>query len=162
MSQPKIDKDKHVLFVYKLDDADTGTQLESIEAPIAYIHGGQQLMFGAILDAMSGHQEGDEFSVTLEPEQAFGAYDPNLVYQYPLDSVPEQFRKLGAEVDFKNDQGESRTFMVTAMENDILTLDGNFPLSGKRLTFHLKVVGVRQASEEEIKTGLPAEAPKIH
>lgn len=162
MSQDTIKHGMYVEFVYDIVDADTQEALEKTEAPISYIHGGKPLMFPPLIEALAGKSVDDEFSVVLEPEQAFGLHNPQLIYTYEEQHVPEDYRKLGAEIEFKNDQGESKTFLVTAMKDGLVTLDGNYPLSGRRLNFQIRVVSIRAATEQEMESGVPVNASNLH
>jgi FKBP-type peptidyl-prolyl cis-trans isomerase SlyD len=99
----------------------------------------------------------------LTPEEGFGPHDESLTYTDDLDNVPPEFRRIGAEVEMMNDQGDARKFIVTRIEDGRLTVDGNHPLAGKLITFNIKIVGIRPASEEEIANGVePLEIPVLH
>ena len=101
--------------------------------------------------------------VSLTPEEGFGAHDPELIYTDSIDNVPEEFRRVGAEVEMMNDQGDSKTFMVTHIEDGKLTVDGNHPMAGKAITFRIKVTEIRDATPEELQNGVVAmQAPVLH
>jgi len=106
---------------------------------------------------------GDTVEVTLTPEEGFGKRDPQLTYTDELENVPPEFQHVGAEVEMLNDQGESMKFTVTHIENGTLTVDGNHPMAGKEITFHIGVIGIRDASPDEITNGINAmEMPVLH
>jgi FKBP-type peptidyl-prolyl cis-trans isomerase SlyD len=70
---------------------------------------------------------------------------------------------VGAEVEMMNDQGDSRKFTVTRIENGQLTVDGNHPMAGKTIVFRIKVTEIRDATAEEIANGVDAMAmPVLH
>ena len=100
----------------------------------------------------------------LSPKQGFGAHDPALPFTDSIDNVPPEYRFVGAEVEFENEQGEFMKFLVSRIENDQLTVDGNHPFAGKTVKFVVKVVEIRDASPEEIANGRPDEGgpPVIH
>jgi len=81
-----------------------------------------------------------------------------LTYTDDLANVPEQFRYVGAEVEFQNERGQSHIFTVTHVGDGKLTVDGNHPLAGKTLTFAVTVTSLRDATGEEIQ-GLEAPFP---
>ncbi len=161
MSSETVQKNKHVMFSYTIVDSERGDVLEQVEIPMGYIHGGEQRMFDEVEKAMEGSAIGDEIEVTLPPEKTFGAPDPSLIFTDALENVPPQFHQLGAEVEFQNESGEVKSFIVTKIENGTLTIDGNNPLVGKNLTFKVVIHDIRDATEKEIQTGRPS-MPSLH
>ncbi len=161
MTEQRVANKKHVLFSYTIVDADLGDVLEQVEIPMGYIHGGEQRMFDKVEKAMVGAAIGDEIEVTLSAEEAFGAADPDLIFTDSMENVPPQFHRVGAEVEFQNDQGEIKSFTVTKIEDGLLTIDGNSPLIGKKLSFKVTIHDIRDASEKEVRTGKPA-MPSLH
>lgn len=151
MSRQIIQKNKHVMFSYTILDADTGDVLEQVETPMDYVHGGEQRMFEKVEKAIEGAGIGDEIEVTLSPDDTFGESDPELIFTDSIDNVAPQFHRMGAEVEFQNDDGEIKSFTVTKIEDGMLTIDGNSPLVGKNLTFRVIIHDIRDASENEIK-----------
>ena len=151
-----------VSFTYSIQD-ESGEILEQSDLPINYVHGGQHDLFEKIEQALEGCQAGDTVKVPLTPEEGFGTHDASLTYIDDIENVPSEFRRIGAEVEMMNDQGDARKFVVTSIADGKLTVDGNHPLAGKVITFNIKVVGVRLASEEEIANGVePMEMPVLH
>ena len=103
--------------------------------------------------AVAGKRVGDQVEVKVPAAQGFGDYDPSLTFTDVIENVPPQFREIGAEVQMKNDQGETKVFYVSRIEDGKVTVDGNHPLAGVNLNFGVKVVDVREASQEEIEHG---------
>lgn len=122
--------------------------------PIQYIHGAQSQVIDKIENALEGHRAGDEVQVTLSPEEAFGPHQPDLTFTDDVDNVPPQFHSIGAEVEFQNDKGESKIFRVTDIANGKLTVDGNHPFAGKIITYNITVKEVRNATDEEVSSGV--------
>lgn len=149
MSEECIAPNKLVAITYSIKD-EAGMVLEHSDMPISYIHGGRSDLFVKIEAALEGKRVGETVEVSLTPEEGFGEYDPSLTFTDDLDNVPEQYRSLGAEVEMRSDQGESRMFYVTKIENGSLTLDGNHPFAGKNLVFSVKVEHIRDATAEDI------------
>ncbi len=152
MNEKVIAKYKYVEFRYSIIKGD-GSILEEIDIPVHYVHGTDNGMFPKIEDSLAGCTEGDRVSVSLTPDEGFGEYYDELIYTDDITNVPEQFREIGAEVEFQSDRGEVRQFRVTSMEGGKLTLDGNHPLAGKELQFSIDIVTVRDATENEINEG---------
>jgi FKBP-type peptidyl-prolyl cis-trans isomerase SlyD len=151
-----IQRGKLVTLTYSIAD-DRGNVLEQNDLPLSFVYGSDTELIGGIDDAIRGRQAGDEVSVQLGPDQAFGPHDPDLAFTDDIANVPPQFRYLGAELPMQNDAGEQKTFYVTRIEDGRLTVDGNHPLAGKVLTVHLKVHEVRDAtSEDALSTGIHA------
>lgn len=150
----QVGRDKVVEVAYTIKDSE-GTVVEHMNMPVAYLHGHDKGLFRQIEEALAGCAPGEEVSVTLTPEQAFGPRDPSLVYVDDLANVPPEYQELGKEAEFRSERGETRLFRVTDISEGKLTLDGNHVLAGKTLTFDVLVVNVRDATEEEIKQGEP-------
>ena len=151
-----IQRGKLVTLTYSIAD-DRGNVLEQNDLPLSFVYGSDTELIGGIDDAIRGRQAGDEVSVQLGSDQAFGPHDPDLAFTDDIANVPPQFRYLGAEVPMQNDAGEQKTFYVTRIEDGRLTVDGNHPLAGKVLTVHLKVHEVRDATPEDaLSTGIHA------
>lgn len=161
MAEHIVSRNKHVMFSYTIVDANAGDVLEQIEVPMGYIHGGEQRMFDKVEKAMEGAGIGDEIEVTLAAEEAFGESDPQLIFEDAQENVPVQFHRVGAEVEFQNDQGEVKSFTVTKIEDGQLTIDGNSSLMGKDLAYKVIIHDIRDATEKEIKTGAPS-MPSLH
>jgi FKBP-type peptidyl-prolyl cis-trans isomerase SlyD len=133
---------------------DSGIILEQSDIPVYYVHGGPNDMFPDIEAALDGCTLGDSVEVVLPPEKAFGYHDPAMTFTDDIDNVPPEFRRVGAEVEMQNDRGETRSFFVSKIEADKLTVDGNHPYAGKTLTYAVTVADIRDATEEEKKKGI--------
>jgi FKBP-type peptidyl-prolyl cis-trans isomerase SlyD len=162
MNEQFVGRNKVVAFTYSIQD-EMGDVLEQSDIPISYVHGGKHDMFEKVEAAMEGCVVGDVVEVSLTPEEGFGAHDESLTYSDDIENVPPEFRRVGAEVEMMNDQGDARKFIVTRIENGKLTVDGNHPMAGKIITFNIKVIDIREATEEEIRNGvLPMAMPVLH
>jgi FKBP-type peptidyl-prolyl cis-trans isomerase SlyD len=162
MSDQLVNRNKVVSFVYSIVD-ESGELLEQSDLPISYVHGGKHDLFEKVEQALDGALVGDTVEVQLTAEQGFGAHDPELTYTDSIENVPEEFRRVGAEVEMMNDQGDSKKFTVTRIEDGKLTVDGNHPMAGKSVIFHIKVMDVRDATTAEQANGVDAMAmPILH
>ncbi len=130
-----------------------GALIDAPAEPVAYLHGGYGGLLDALERALEGKQAGEEVRLQLEPEEAFGDYDPELLRMEPLSRYGEGL-KAGMEVEEEEAGGESRIYTVTDVAGGQVVLDGNHPLAGMALRFCLKVLSVRAATEEEIRAGV--------
>jgi FKBP-type peptidyl-prolyl cis-trans isomerase SlyD len=162
MAEQFVSENKVVSFTYSIVD-DTGAVIEQSDLPISYVHGGRHDLFEKVEQELEGSVVGDTVAVELTPEEGFGEHDPDLTYTDDLENVPAEFRRVGAEVEMMNDQGDTRKFIVTRIRDGKLTVDGNHPMAGKTIVFHIRVTGIRDATEEEIANGVePMLMPVLH
>jgi FKBP-type peptidyl-prolyl cis-trans isomerase SlyD len=140
----------------KMFDAQ-GHLLEASDAPLVYLHGANDI-FPAVERALEGKVAGDEVSLRLEPEQAFGDFDAQLVHLVERERLGRDVA-VGMRVEgLPGVAGDARIYRVTDVADDVAVLDGNHPLAGMALRFDIKVLGVEPASAEELAQ---AEAPQV-
>ncbi|MDM8547377.1 FKBP-type peptidyl-prolyl cis-trans isomerase [Candidatus Venteria ishoeyi] len=156
-----VSQGKVVFITYSIKNQQ-GEFFESSDVPVGYIQGSDKGLFLPVEAALEGKMVGEQVSVTLMPNEAYGPRDPSLSFTDDMSNVPPEFHRIGAEVQFQNEQGESKTFYVTKIENGKLTVDANHPLAGQNVTFYVKVADVRNPTAEEIKTGEPEQDPAIN
>jgi FKBP-type peptidyl-prolyl cis-trans isomerase SlyD len=154
MSEMSIKEGTLVEFTYSIVD-EKGTTVEQIDLPVNYIHGKNSGVYYKIEDALKGHKAGETVSVTLTPEDGFGPPNPDLMFTDDIKNIPEEFHHVGAEAEFSNDAGETKTFRVTKIENDKITMDGNHPLAGQTVEFSVSILGVREATTDELSGKIP-------
>lgn len=152
MSQACVEDHKVVSFTYVIVD-ENGTVVEQSDMPLSYVHGLDQDLFPKLMQAMAGRCVGDSVEVSLTPDEGFGQPDPSLIVTEARENVPPEFQRLGAEAMFENPQGETITLVVTHLDAETVTLDGNHPFAGKTVRYKLKVTDIRDATMEEIGTG---------
>ncbi|MFN7834248.1 MAG: peptidylprolyl isomerase [Burkholderiaceae bacterium] len=143
---------------FKLADAQGEVIQDSSE--MTYLHGGYDEVFGAIEQVLEGTVPDDEAYVQIEPEDAFGEYDPDLIRIENRDKFPEmlevgmQFEGIaGDDVDKDESIPEEVIWTVTNIAEDKVVLDGNHPLAGIALRYYLCVKAVRPATAEELELG---------
>lgn len=160
MSEELVVKDHMVVAVtYTIVDK-SGVVLEQSDIPIEYVHGVDQRLFPKITQNLVGKRSGETVELFFgADEHAFGKPDPELTFTDDLENVPPEFHKLGAQAMFQNEQGETITMTVTEINDGQIKLDGNNPLIGKDVVYHVTIVGIREASEQEIGSGTPAGSP---
>jgi len=149
----KITDGKLVELKYELIDRKTGQVLSTVEYPLNYVHGYNEILMPQIMDQLEGHEAGDVIELEMNGDDLFGPRDESLVFTDRLDNVPEEYRKVGTQILMQNDKGDVRTFYVTRMDDETLTIDGNSPFSGRDLLFRLEILNVRDATPEEMEAG---------
>lgn len=150
----QITQDSVVTLDYELRDSD-GNILEEAGSKLAYIHGGHGGIFPLVEDGLAGKSVGDDFSISLEPEDAFGDYDENLIRIEPKEVFPAN---VAVGMQFEGlPPGENDdqwvVYTVTNIADGQVVIDGNHPLAGERLLFKCKVAEVRAATQEELDHG---------
>ena len=144
----KIDKNTAVTLQFKVTDLQ-GKLIEDGKEPSVYLHGGYGNTLPKIEAALDGQESGYQLTLELQPEDAFGIYDDSLLRSLPKKQFPPGV-KVGGQLEGHGDNGQMMVFNVMKIKGDTVLLDGNHPLAGKALRFTIKVLDVRQASEEEI------------
>ncbi|MNC87445.1 FKBP-type peptidyl-prolyl cis-trans isomerase SlyD [compost metagenome] len=91
--------------------------------------------------------------MVIDGNQIFGPRDESLVFSDDIDNVPEEYRQVGTSILMENDSGQTRSFLVTHMDDEKLTVDGNNPLCGREVVFTLEILAVRDATDEETRVG---------
>lgn len=163
MPSQKITRNKAVQFTYTISD-DEGNVVEQVDLPVNYVHGASNMgLIEQIERAMEGSVVGQSIEVEIPASDGFGEYDPELTFTDDIENVPPQFRKVGAQVEMANNEGESKTFIVSKIDGDKLTVDGNHPLAGKVAKFKVKILEIRDATPDEIRNGISnPEISSIH
>ena len=134
-----------------------GEELDRLEEPVEFLVGGNDLL-AKIDEALQGHEPGDRVDLHLEPEDAFGDYDEQLVFLEKRELFPAELEEgmtyeglpAGAT---SQDAPANLLYTVTEIYPEHVVLDGNHPLAGIALRLHLKVEAVREATEEEVGAG---------
>ena len=160
MSPHVISENCIVAFTYQILD-EQGEIMEHSDVPMEYIHGVSGTMYSKVEQAMGGKRAGDMVEVTLPPKDGFGEYDPNLTFTDHIDNMPEEYRWVGAKPTFDNEAGGSMELVVSKIEGDQLTVDANHPFAGKAVTFRMKIVNVREATQADLAGDL-SQNPETH
>jgi FKBP-type peptidyl-prolyl cis-trans isomerase SlyD len=144
---------KFVELTYKVTDRKSGHVLTRVEFPLGYVHGHNEILAPSVHRELEGKSAGDVIEVPLDGKLIFGPRDESLVFTDRLENVPEEYRRIGTSILMENDRGRTRSFLVTRMDDETLTVDGNNPLCGREVVFTLEVLTVRDATEEETRAG---------
>jgi len=146
----KVEKNSVVTLAYSVTDPDN-TVLDPGNVPIVYLHGGYEGIFTKIEDALDGKPVGHTVTLSLDPNEAFGEYDAELVRIVDLDDLPEGVEVgMQFEENAEDDDDEIMLFTVTDIADNKAVFDGNHPLAGIRLKFACTITGIRPASPDEI------------
>mgnify|MGYP003390017383 FL=1 len=144
---------KFVELTYKVTDRKTGHVLTRVEFPLGYVHGHNEILAPSVHRELEGRSAGDTIQVAIDGNQIFGPRDESLVFSDDIDNVPEEYRQVGTSILMENDRGQTRSFLVTHMDDERLTVDGNNPLCGREVVFTLEIMTVRDATQEETRVG---------
>jgi FKBP-type peptidyl-prolyl cis-trans isomerase SlyD len=157
-----IQDGKFVELTYKVTDGKSGHVLTCVEFPLGYIHGHNEILAPSVHKELEGKSAGDVIAVPIDGNRIFGPRDESLVFTDHIANVPEEYRQIGNSILMENDKGQTRSFIVTRMDDKTLTVDGNNPLCGREVVFRLEIQTVRDATAEEMKVGgATAKAPDI-
>lgn len=144
---------KFVELTYKVTDRKSGHVLTRVEFPLGYVHGHNEILAPSVHKELEGRSAGDVIEVPIDGNRIFGARDESLVFTDRVENVPEAYREVGTSILMENERGETRSFLVTRVDEETLTVDGNNPLCGREVVFTLEVLSVRDATGEEVRAG---------
>ncbi len=134
------------------DDDQSVLDTSQGQEPLSYIHGIGNLIPG-LEKALAGKSEGDRVQVTISPDDAYGERDEDLLQAIPRERF-ERANEIEVGMQFHTQSEEGmQVVTVVDVDGDNITIDGNHPLAGKTLHFDVQIVGVREASAEEISHG---------
>ncbi len=151
---------KFVELTYKVSDRKLGHVLTRVEFPLGYVHGRNEILAPSVHMQLEGKAAGDVIEVPIDGNQIFGPRDETLVFSDAIENVPEEYRQVGTSILMENDRGQTRSFLVTHLDDEKLTVDGNNPLCGREVVFTLEILTVRDATDDETRAGgsIPAGA----
>lgn len=139
---------------YELKDSD-GEVLDSStgQEPLVYLHGASNIIVG-LEEQLEGKQIGDQVVARVSPEKGYGLPVEALIQQVPMAAFGDEIKNIEVGMRFQADTEQGPVpVVVTAIEEGMVTVDGNHPLAGKELHFDVSITAVRDASAEEIEHG---------
>jgi FKBP-type peptidyl-prolyl cis-trans isomerase SlyD len=148
-----VAKDKIISIDYTLTGKD-GNVLDSSQgkAPLEYLHGRGNIIPG-LESALEGKSEGEQVNVSVPPGQGYGERDERMVQPVPRTAF-QGVEKIEPGMQFQaNTQAGPRVVTVVGVTPEQVTVDANHPLAGQTLNFDVKVVGIRDATQEELSHG---------
>jgi len=152
-SSESIRDGKFVELTYKVTDRKTGHVLTRVEFPLGYVHGHNEILAPSVHMQLEGKSAGDTIEVAIDGNQIFGPRDESLVFSDSIEKVPEEYRQVGTSILMENNRGQTRSFLVTHLDDETLTVDGNNPLCGREVVFKLEILTVRDATDQEARAG---------
>lgn len=148
----RIVKDKVVRLRYVVFEQGSEQAL-AYRDDLVYLHGGYGGAFPKVEKALEGLAVDAKAEVLLEPAECYGERDPRLAMTVPADAIPPEARTVGAQLEGEAPDGTVRSFVVTAVNDAEVAVDGNHPLAGKRLHFMFEVMDIRDATRAELDAG---------
>lgn len=146
-----IKKNSVVTLHYEMFNAEDQL-IDKTEQPIAYLHGGYDGIFPLVEEALHEKNVGDVVEVVMQPEDAFGEHEPELIRIEPVDAFPVEV-EMGMMFETDTPDGDVVVFRVTDVADGKAVVDGNHPLAGMKIRFKATVDSVRDATAEEIEHG---------
>ena len=150
----QVTKNTVITLDYHVTDPD-GEVVDEGRDPLVYLHGGYDDIFPKIEEALQGKKIGESVQVKLQPDEAFGEYDAEMVQIEPRKDFPKELQ-VGMQFEGGPVDGGEDDFViyrVTDIADDKVVLDGNHPLAGIALRLDLTVRDVREATDDEIEAG---------
>jgi len=148
----QIAKNTVVTLSYRVTDGD-GNLVDDGSQPLVYLHGGYDGIFPRIEEALQGKDIGEAVDIKLQPEDAFGEFDADLVMVEPRSLFPDNI-EVGMQFERATEDGDDgELYTITDIAEDKVVVDGNHPLAGVALIFSCTVAEVREASAEEVGHG---------
>lgn len=154
MSHDLVSQDVVVTLHYRLT-LDDGSLVEESTAddPLTYLHGHDNIIPG-LEEALDGMSVGEQKMVVVEPDDAYGEYDPDEIVEVDLADLPSGLQpEVGMMLAVPDENGDHDIAQITVVEADYITLDFNHPLAGKRLHFDVTIAGLRSATADELAHG---------
>jgi FKBP-type peptidyl-prolyl cis-trans isomerase SlyD len=148
-----IQDGKFVELTYQVIDRKSGHVLTCVEFPLGYVHGHNEILAPSVHKELERKSAGDTIEVPIDGNRVFGPRDESLVVVDRIENVPEEYRSIGTSILMENDKGQTRSFIVTRIDDTTLTVDGNNPLCGREVVFRLEILTVRDATGEEMQAG---------
>lgn len=148
----QIAKNSVVSLHYEMYDSNNNL-LDKTDEPISYLHGGYDGIFPLVEEALHGKNVGDTVDVLMQPDDAFGEPEEELVRVEPLEVFPEDIQ-IGMMFEADDPEtGDVLVFRVVEIAEGKAVVDANHPLAGQSVRFVARITDVRPASLEEIEHG---------
>jgi FKBP-type peptidyl-prolyl cis-trans isomerase SlyD len=149
----EISAGRRVRLRYRLRDAQ-GEPIEDGDRELTYVHGEAETLLPAIEERLTGETVGARLSLHLEPEDAFGDYDAELVHLADRSLFPEALEAGFSFEGLPGQPDDGRIYIVTDFTDETVVLDGNHPLAGMALRFEIEVLEVAEVDETDEADGV--------
>ncbi len=140
---------KYVELTYLVRDSKTGDVLTEVVRPLSYVHGVNEILAPTLTRELEGKAQGERVDLLVDCNELYGPRDESLVITEKVAVVPREYRQLGSQILMENTLGKMKSFLVTKIEGDTITFDGNNPLCGREVIYQVKILSVRDATAEE-------------
>ena len=150
----QITKNTVATIDYTLTNSD-GQVLDTSKGaqPLTYLHGVGGIIPG-LENALEGKSKGEQVVVTIQPEQAYGQRNDQLIQEVPRKAFQGvQNIQPGMQFRAQGPQGQMQVVTVVGVQDDTVRVDANHPLAGVTLNFDVNVVDVREATQDELAHG---------
>ena len=144
---------KYVELTYLVRDSKSGDVLTEISRPLNYVHGVNEILAPSITRELEGKTQGERVDLLVDCNDLYGPRDESLVITEKVAVVPREYRQIGSQILMENNLGQMKSFLVTKIEGDKITFDGNNPLCGREVIYQVKILLVRDATGEETAYG---------
>jgi len=144
---------KYVELTYLVRDSKSGDVLTEISRPLNYVHGVNEILAPSITRELEGKTQGERVDLLVDCNDLYGPRDESLVITEKVAVVPREYRQIGSQILMENNLGQMKSFLVTKIEGDKITFDGNNPLCGREVIYQVKILLVRDATAEETAYG---------
>jgi FKBP-type peptidyl-prolyl cis-trans isomerase SlyD len=153
-----IKEGKYVELTYLVRDSNTGDVLTEVTRPLNYVHGVNEILAPMITQELEGKRQGERVDLLVDCNELYGPRDESLVITEKVAVVPREYRQVGSQILMENNLGQMKSFLVTKIEGDNITFDGNNPLCGREVIYQVTILSVRDATAEERQGGSQPEA----
>ena len=149
----QIEDKRVVTLAYILKDNDDNIIDQSDDGSFCYLHGASNIIPG-LENALTGKVSGDELSISIAPEEAYGVREDEKIQTVPREMFPpDQDIEPGMQFHAQSPDGVPLVVTIAKVEEESIVVDGNHPLAGVQLNFEVRVMDVREATSEEIDHG---------
>ena len=149
----QINKNKAAAINYTLTDESNKVLDKSENGEFVYLHGADNIIPG-LEKALEGKVAGDEVQVTVQPDDAYGETDPAQIQPVPREMFPEDSNiEVGMQFHAQSPEGEPIVVTIAEINDKQILVDGNHPMAGLVLNFDVKIISVREATEDELAHG---------
>jgi FKBP-type peptidyl-prolyl cis-trans isomerase SlyD len=149
---------KYVELTYLVRDSKTGEVLTEVTRPLNYVHGVTEILAPPITRELEGKTQGQRVDLLIDCNELYGPRDESLVITEQVAAVPREYRQVGTQILMENNLGRMKSFLVTKIEGDRITFDGNNPLCGREVIYQVKILLVRDATAGEKEYGSQVQA----
>ena len=149
----KVQDGQVVLMEYTLRVDGEILDSSSGHEPLEFLQGAGNIIPG-LEQELYGMAIGESKQVVVQPEDGYGVIDAEAFVEVPRDQFPSDIpMEEGVEIQVTDENGTPMNARIDSISDDTVTLDFNHPLAGKELTFDAKIVGLREATDEESEHG---------